>query len=98
MFLTNKNRRAFLAYKDFDNFWHPADMSIINFFITFDRIYFDFKEHGMDLPDAVLTFRLLDNKNISENNFNFWKYEENIKEELHSRVKRYEGLNEKGYF
>ena len=47
LFLIDKNRRAFLAYQDFDKFRRPSAMSIS-----------DFTEHGMSLPDAMLAFRL----------------------------------------
>ena len=69
LFLIDKNRRAFLAYQDFDKFRRPSAMSISDFLNMFDRKYFDFTEHGMSLPDAVLAFRLLDNANISEADF-----------------------------
>ena len=69
IFLQDKGRRAFIAYQNFERFRRPVDMSIYDYLSEFDRRYFQFKAHGMELPDAVLAFRLLESCKVSEIHF-----------------------------
>ena len=69
VFMLDKNRQAFMAYSDFERFKRPAEMSIPEYLIEFDRKYYKFKRHGMELPDQVLAFRLLKSCDISDIHF-----------------------------
>ena len=69
MFLVDKNRRAFMAYQEFERFKRNSSMTISEYINEFDRKYYQFKSHGMELPDAVLAFRLLESCNISDIHF-----------------------------
>lgn len=69
MFLMDKGRRAFMAYQEFERMKRATDMTVNDYLSDFDRKYFVFKSHGMELPDAVLAFRLLESANISDIHF-----------------------------
>ncbi len=69
VFMLNKNRQAFMAYSDFEMFKSPDDMTIPDYMVEFDRRYYKFKKHGMELPDQVLTFRLLKSCNMFDIHF-----------------------------
>ncbi len=68
-FLLDKNHRAFIAYQKFERFRQPKEMSIQNYITKFEGLYFKFKQHNMNLPDAVLAFRLLESCSLKDLHF-----------------------------
>ncbi len=68
-FLLDKNHRAFMAYQKFEWFRRLKEMSIQNYVTEFEGLYFKFKQHNMNLPDAVLAFRLLESCSLKELHF-----------------------------
>ena len=69
VFLLDKERRAFMAYQDFERFKRTKEMPIPEYMSEFDRRYYKFTKHGMSLPDTVLAFRLLESCNLDEIHF-----------------------------
>ena len=69
MFLVDKNRRASMAYQESERFKRNSSMTISEYINEFDRKYYQFKSHGMVLPDAVLAFRLLASCDLSDIHF-----------------------------
>ena len=69
VFMLDKNRQAFVAYSEFEMFKRPAEMTIPDYLVEFDRRYYKFKKHGMELPDQVLAFRLLKSCDVSDIHF-----------------------------
>ncbi|ESO98891.1 hypothetical protein LOTGIDRAFT_158847 [Lottia gigantea] len=53
------------AYLSFENFRKTDDMSIETYVIEFERLNTRLVRYGMELPDAVLAFKLLDNACLS---------------------------------
>lgn len=67
VFMTDDVDLAYAAYSDFDSykFVSSPEVSMNDFIIEFDRRYNLCKKHKMELPDAVLSFKLLDSANLS---------------------------------
>ena len=57
---------AYSAYTEFDKYSRSADVHINDYIIEFERLHNRCKKHEMGLPDAVLTFKLLDNANLTD--------------------------------
>ncbi|ESP03465.1 hypothetical protein LOTGIDRAFT_171402 [Lottia gigantea] len=53
------------AYLSFENFRKTDDMSIETYVIEFERLNTRLVRYGIELPDAVLAFKLLDNACLS---------------------------------
>lgn len=48
-----------LAYEKFEKFRRPETMSITDYIVEFERLYYKIKTHKMVLPDDVLAYRVL---------------------------------------
>lgn len=69
VFLLDKEKRAFMAYQEFERFKRPSDMTIGDYISSFERLYFKFSQYDMKLPDAVLAYRLLESCNLADIHF-----------------------------
>lgn len=52
-------KTAYLAYEKFEKFKRPETMSITDYIVEFERLYYKIKTHKMVLPDDVLAYRVL---------------------------------------
>ena len=50
----------------FEKFVRPAEMSIADYIIQFERLHIKAKSHSMEIHDGVLAYRLLNGANLSE--------------------------------
>ena len=57
---------AFTTYDNFERFRKPDEMSIKDYIIEFERLHAKTKQHGMELPDGILAYKLLLNANLPE--------------------------------
>ena len=57
---------AFIAYEEFETFQKPPSTSILDDINEFERRNNKIKSKKIELPDAVLAYRLLKSANISE--------------------------------
>lgn len=57
---------AYEAYSNFDKYRKTADVSMSEFILEYERRYSQCKKYDMALPDAVLSFRLLDNADLTQ--------------------------------
>ena len=64
LFKLDKVDLAYSAYKRFDSYSRPSDLSMAEFIIEFEKRYTSAKRHLKDLPDTILAFKLLDNANL----------------------------------
>uniref|UniRef100_M4AZE1 Integrase catalytic domain-containing protein n=1 Tax=Xiphophorus maculatus TaxID=8083 RepID=M4AZE1_XIPMA len=60
LFLKEEKDRIYEAYSDFDRVIKEANMSMADYIIDFEQRYSRMKKYNMELPDAVLAFKLLD--------------------------------------
>ena len=65
MYAIDSNTLAFMAYDKFETFQRPRDMNMIDYINEFDKRYNKIRTYKMDLPTAVLAYRLLKSANIS---------------------------------
>ena len=65
VFLKDDKDKAYEAYRDFDSFKRPEDTTMNDYIIEFDRRYNISKKYDMTLPEAVLTFKILDNAGLT---------------------------------
>ena len=66
LFKTDDNQAAYIAYRDFENFVRPMEMSFQDFVIMFESQHSQIKRHKMELPDGVLAYRFLHSANLKE--------------------------------
>ena len=59
--------KAYSTYSNFISFNKNDDMSMTDYILEFEHLYRKVIEYEMKLPDAVLTFKLLDGANITDN-------------------------------
>ena len=59
-------KAAFIAYEEFETFQRPPSMSILDYINEFERRNNKIKSKKIELPDAVLVYRLLKSANVSE--------------------------------
>lgn len=64
LFLKDSLDSMYEAYKNFDKFQRPENMSISEYIIEFDQRYLKSTKFEMTLPDAVLAFKLLDKSGL----------------------------------
>ena len=57
---------AFIGYEEFEVLQRPPSMSILDYINEFDRRNTKIKSKKIDLPDAVITYRLLKSAYVSE--------------------------------
>lgn len=65
VFKRDDKDKAYEAYKNFDSYHKPDEMSMSDYIMEFDKRYNKAKKYEMTLPDAVLAFKLLDNAGLS---------------------------------
>ena len=66
LFLKDENQRLYVALKDFEQYKRPENISIDNYLNEFDLKYGKLKAHRIELPDAVLAYRLLESANLDK--------------------------------
>ena len=57
---------AYSTYSNFISFNKKDDMIMTDYILEFEHLYCKMMEYEMKLPDAVLTFNLLDGANITD--------------------------------
>lgn len=60
LFLKEEKDRIYEAYSDFDRIIKEVNTSMADYIIDFEQRYSRMKKYNMELPDAVLAFKLLD--------------------------------------
>ena len=65
VFELDKRNKANKVFSNFIYYDRPEGMAIEDFIVEYDQRYEKMKEHDMNLPDGVLTFRLLDAAKLS---------------------------------
>ena len=65
--LEDVNQSAYAAYGSFEMYRRPKD-NMKEFLNNFERLCSKLKVHQMELPDGVLTYRVLKSANLSEEN------------------------------
>ena len=65
-FLQEVKDSAYQAYKNFDTFVRSDTQSCNDYIIEFEHKYNRAKKFKMELPDAILAFKLLESANLSE--------------------------------
>ncbi|CAL9707805.1 unnamed protein product [Knipowitschia caucasica] len=60
LFLKEEKDRIYEAYTDFDRIVKHESVSMADYIIDFEQRYSRMRKHKMELPDAVLAFKLLD--------------------------------------
>ena len=53
------------AYETFEKFMRPHGMSIADYVIKFEQLYFKAKSFKMEILDGVLAYRLLNSANLT---------------------------------
>ena len=66
VFESDKIDEAYLVYSRFINFHKSDEMSMADCIIEFKHLYHKITNHEMPLPNAVLTFKLLDGAKLDE--------------------------------
>ena len=66
VFLADKSRRQFAAFKMLYNLRRPNNISICDFVKDFEHAYFNFKAQDMKLPDSVMALMLLASSMLSD--------------------------------
>ena len=66
LFLADKGRRQFSAFKELYNLRRPTNVGVSNFVKDFEHAYFKFKAQDMQLPDSVMAFMLLASSALSD--------------------------------
>ena len=66
LYLRDKVDLSYTAFREFDTFAKTEEMSMDEFIIEYERRYGQCKRYEMVLPDAVLSFKLLDSSGLSQ--------------------------------
>lgn len=66
LFLVDKGRRQFEAFRDLFNLRRPSQGNVREFMSEFEHTYFKFTKQGMSLPDSVMAFMLLASCSLSD--------------------------------
>ena len=66
IFLPDKGRRQFSAFKSLYNLRRRDNVPVSSFVNDFEHAYFKFKEQDMKLPDSVMAFMLLASCSLSD--------------------------------
>ena len=61
----DSSHMAYRVYCRFEKFERPESMNLQAFVSEFAKLYEDLKKHKMELPDAVLAYRILNSANLS---------------------------------
>ena len=65
LFLADKNQRIFNALDKFEKYKRPANMTMSNFLLEFQKLHNQVTAYHCGYPDGVLAYRLLKAANIS---------------------------------
>lgn len=65
VFLKEEKDRQYEAYTEFDRIDRRGDTSMMDYIIEFERRYNKLRKFKMELPDAVLAFKLLDTAGLN---------------------------------
>ena len=57
---------AYTAYPNVNVFVKKEGLSMNDFILEFEHLYCEIAEHDMNLPETILTFRLLDSAGLNE--------------------------------
>ena len=68
LFKEDKGQATLNAYEKFEKFKRPAETSIGDYRVEFDRLVQQLKYYDIDLPEPVLAYRALKSANLSEEN------------------------------
>ena len=63
---SEKIDEAYLVYSRFINFHKSDEISMTDYIIEFEHLYYKMTNHEMPLPNTVLTFKLLDGAKLNE--------------------------------
>ena len=63
--LKYQSSQAYEAYETFENFMWRLGLSISDYVIKFEQLYFKAKSFHMEIQDEVLTYRLLNSANLT---------------------------------
>ena len=66
VFVSDTVDEAYSTYSRFIKFHKTSDMSMTEYIIEYEHLSHKMIEHKMTLPDTVLTFKLLDGANLTE--------------------------------
>ena len=64
LFLKDENQRIYVALKFFEKYQRPLSLSIDEYINYFDLLHNKIKAHNINLPDAVIAYRLLESANL----------------------------------
>ena len=65
MYLKDESSQAYEAYETFEKFVRPSNMTIADYVIKFEQLYFKAKSFEMEILDGVLAYRLLNSANLT---------------------------------
>ena len=65
IYLKDESSQVYEAYETFEKFVRPSGMSISDYFIKFEQFYFKAKSFHMEILHGVLTYRLLNTANLT---------------------------------
>ena len=65
MYLKDESSQAYEAYETFAKFVRPPGMSISDYVMKFEQLYFKAKSFHMEILDGVLAYRLLNTVNLT---------------------------------
>ena len=65
MCLKDESSQACKAYEIFEKFVRPSVMSISEYVIKFEQLYFKAKPFHMEILDGVLAYRLVNSANLT---------------------------------
>ena len=65
MYLKDESSQAYEAYETFEKSVRPSGMSISDYVINFEQLYFKAKSFNMEILDGVLAYRLLNSANLT---------------------------------
>ena len=66
MYLKDESSQAYEAYESFEKFVRPSNMTIADYVIKFEQLYFKAKSFDMEILDGVLAYRLLNSANLTK--------------------------------
>ena len=55
-----------IAYSNFNVFVKKEEISMNDYILEFEHLYYKMAEHDMKLPDTILAFKLLDGAGLNE--------------------------------
>ena len=65
MYLKHQSTQTYKAYERFEKFMRPHNMTIADYVIEFEQLYFKAKSFKMETLDGALAYRSLNSANLS---------------------------------